>query len=174
MRLFVSFSARENGNCSQIIDFLKAPKDKAVYYKNLKTHNCCDCGYECMNTQCKYRDDDVYNLYDSFLEYEKVIFLVPMYCGNPSSLYFSFNERGQDFFMHHEKDYLPIAEKLFIIGIYGSKGESPDFTRCFEKWFEETPFSHHVLGIERHLYQQNMKDSVLEIAAVKTALKEFI
>lgn len=160
MRLFVSFSARENGNCSQVIDFLKAPEDKTIYYKSLKAHPCHNCDYECMTTQCKYRDDDIYGLYERFLEYEKVILLIPMYCVNPSSLYFSFNERGQDFFMHHEKDYLPMAEKLFMIGIYGSKGESPDFINCFEKWFEGTPFRHHVLGIERHLYQQNMQNSV--------------
>ncbi len=67
MRLFVSFSAREHGNCSQIIDFLKAPEDKTIYYKNLKTHPCHNCDYECLRTQCKYRDDDVYGLYDRFL-----------------------------------------------------------------------------------------------------------
>lgn len=174
MRLFVSFSARESGNCSQIIDYLKEPQDKVIYYKNLKTHSCSDCGYECLNAQCKYRDDDVYGLYTSFLECEKVILLVPMYCGNASSLYFGFNERSQDFFMHFEGHYLSFAEKLFIIGIYGSKDESPDFIRCFEKWFEETPFCNHVLGIERHLYHQKMNDCVLDIVAVKTALKKFI
>lgn len=76
--------------------------------------------------------------------------------------------------MHHENEYASFAEKLFIIGVYGSIEESPDFTRCFEKWFEGTPYAHHVLGIERHQYQQAMTDSVIDIGAVKMALNELI
>ena len=174
MKLFISFSARETGNCAQIIDFLRTPQDKVVFYKDLNTHGCSNCDYECFTTQCKYRDDDVYNLYNSFEEYEKVILLVPMYCGNPSSLYFGFNERSQDFFMHHEEEYTSFAERLFVIGVYGSRKESPDFIRCFEKWFDGTPYTHHVLEIERHLYQQTMQDSVIDIEAVKSALQKFI
>ena len=37
MKLFISFSARKNGNCAQIIDFLKTPQDKVIYYKDLNT-----------------------------------------------------------------------------------------------------------------------------------------
>ena len=174
MKLFVSFSARKTGNCAQIIDFLKASQDKVIHYADLDTHGCSHCGYECFKTQCRYRDDDVYRLYSSFERFEKVILLIPMYCGNPSSLYFGFNERGQDFFMHHEHEYSSFVERLFIIGVYGSKKESPDFIRCLEKWFEGTPYPHHVLGIERHLYQQTMKDSVIDIEPVKMALQGFI
>ena len=173
MRLFISFSARETGNCAQIMDFMKSPGDKAVHYKDLNTHGCGNCGYECFNAQCKYRDDDVYSLYSSFRGYEKVILLVPMYCGNPSSLYFGFHERGQDFFMRYGDEYPSFAGKLYIIGVYGSDRESPDFIRCLERWFEETPYTRHVLGIERHLYRQTMQDSVLDIEEVKTALREF-
>ena len=174
MKLFISFSARETGNCAGIIDFMKTPQDKIIYYKNLSTHGCSDCGYECFKTQCRYQDDDVYSLYDSFENYEKVILLVPMYCGNPSSLYFSFNERSQGYFMHREDEYISFAERLFIIGVYGSGEKSPDFIRCFEKWFEGTPYTHHVLGIERHLYRQTMADSVMDLEEVKTALREFV
>ena len=174
MKLFVSFSARETGNCAQVIDLMKTQEDQVIYYQNLNTHGCSQCRYECFTTQCRYRDDDVYRLYSSFAEYEKVILLVPMYCGNPSSLYFSFNERSQDYFMHHEDEYTAFAERLFIIGIYGSREESPDFLRHFEQWFEGTSCTHHVLGIERHLYQQTMKDRVTDIQAVKTALRDFL
>ena len=118
MKLFISFSARETGNCAQIIDFLRTPQDNVVLYKDLNIHGCSNCDYECFKTQCKYRADDVYSLYNSFREYEKVILLVPMYCGNPSSLFFGFNERSQDFFMDHEDEYASFAERLFIIGVY--------------------------------------------------------
>lgn len=76
--------------------------------------------------------------------------------------------------MHHEYISRSVAEKLFIIGICGSKNESPEFMRCFEKRFEEMPLRNHTLGIERHLYHQNMKDSVSDIPSVKAALNEFI
>ena len=72
--------------------------------------------------------------------------------------------------MQHEEEYESFAERLFIIGVYGSNEESPDFTRCFEKWFERTPYKHHVLGIERHLYRQSIDDSIMDIEAVKTEL----
>lgn len=174
MNLFVSFSARETGNCAQIIDYLKTPQDKVIRYMDLNAQGCQHCNYECFDTRCKYRDDAVYGLYRSFRGYEKVILVVPMYCGNPSSLYFSFTERGQDFFMHQEEEYAAFAENLFIIGVYGSRGESPDFVRCFEKWFEGTPYTNHVLGIERHPHRQTMQDCVLDIPAVKSALKAFL
>ncbi len=76
--------------------------------------------------------------------------------------------------MHHENDYISFVERLFIIGVYGSKKESPDFIRCFEKWFEVTPYPHHVPVIERRLYRQTMKDSVMDIEPVKMALQGFI
>lgn len=174
MNLFISFSARATGNCAQIINLMKKPGDQVIHYHDLNAHGCAHCDYECFQTQCKYRDDDVYGLYGSFARYEKVILLVPMYGGNPSSLYFSFHERGQDFFMRHEAAYPALAEKLYIIGVYGSHEESPDFTRCFEQWFEGTPSTRHVLGVERHLYRQRMEDSVIDVEAVRTALLELI
>ena len=76
--------------------------------------------------------------------------------------------------MHREEEYESFLEKLFIIGVYGSNEESPDFKRCLEKWFEGTFYKHHVLGLERHLYRQSIDDSIIDIEAVRTALYEFI
>lgn len=174
MRLFVSFSARENGNCAHIIEFLKMPQDKVIFFKDLNANGCSNCDYECFKNQCKYRDDDVYGLLDSSGLYEKVILVVPMYCGNPSSLYFCFNERSQDYFMCHGDDYAAFAERLFIIGVYGNHKDTPDFIRCLEKWFKGTSFTHHVLGIERHLYQQGMEDKITDVGSVQLLLREFV
>lgn len=172
--MFVSFSARKNGNCTHIIDYLRMPGDKVILFQDLNVKGCRDCDYECFKNQCKYREDDVYGLLDSFGLYEKVILVVPMYCGNPSSLYFCFNERSQDFFLRHGDDYTAFAERLFIIGVYGSRRETPEFVRCLEKWFEGTAFTDHVLGIERHLYRQGMEDRVTEVEAVRRMLREFL
>ena len=48
MNLIINFSAREKGNCGAIAEFIKKSEDMVVHYKNLNTHRCSDCEYECM------------------------------------------------------------------------------------------------------------------------------
>ena len=48
MNLIINFSAREKGNCGAIAEFIKKSEDMVVHYKNLHTHRCSDCEYECM------------------------------------------------------------------------------------------------------------------------------
>lgn len=175
MNLIISFSARENGNCGHIAEYIKQPDDNIVHFKNIDMHSCSNCAYECFfDGICKYRADEVYALFESMREYDKVFLIVPIYCGNPSSLYFIFNERGQDYFMHNSDTYTNIANKLYIIGVYGSQKESPDFMECFAKWFESQPLEQHLLGIQRRPYQQRISDSILEIAEVKNSINAFI
>lgn len=173
MKLIISFSGRSNGNCDQIASSLSMPEDRIVYFRALNIHSCANCGYECFDGACKYRDDDVYALYESMLGFDKVILVVPMYCGNPSSLYFVFNERCQDYFMHNDT-YETIVQKLYIIGIYGKKETTPDFIPCLEKWFAGSPYANHVLGIERHTYEQKMCDNILDIEEVKMQIEAFV
>jgi multimeric flavodoxin WrbA len=174
MNLIISFSGRENGNCDDISKFIASPADTVVCFRNLNVHECSNCKYECFEEYCKYRQDDIYGLYESMLSYKKVFLVVPMYCGNPSSLYFKFNERCQDFFMRNEDSYEAIISKLYIIGVYGDRKQTPDFIPCLEKWFECTRFNNHVLGIERHKYGQKMTDEILCVEEVRNALAEFI
>lgn len=174
MNLIISFSARKNGNCDQISEFIANGIDKIIYFRNTNVHNCCNCDYECFQNYCKYHDDEVYQIYNSFSDYEKVILVVPMYCGNPSSLYFTFNERCQDFFMHNEIAYEDIISRLYIIGVYGNKDETPDFIPCFEKWFHCSNHTNHVLGIERHKYNQKMGDRILDVEEVRAEIMSFL
>lgn len=111
--------------------------------------------------KCKYRQGDIYGLLDSFSNYEKVILLVPMYCGNPSSLYFILSERMQDYFNHNEEKYEIFLKKLYIIGIYGSQKVSPYFMPILSSCFKKEEVQKHMLGIERHLYNQKINDSIL-------------
>lgn len=174
MKLFISFSARKDGNCDEIAKFLAKEEDQIIYFRELNIHSCSNCDYECFDNCCKHRNDDIYNLYEDMQKYQKVVFIVPMYCGNPSSLYFVFKERSQDYFMHNEDKYENFVKRLFIIGIYGDSNQSPDFISCFEKWFDGTKYSNHVLGIERHKYNLKLKDSVLEVDELKIIIDEFI
>lgn len=174
MRLFISFSARESGNCDSIARYLSGERDEIIYFRDKRYHLCENCDYECFTSRCKYRNDDVYGIFEEMLKCEKIILIVPMYCGNPSALYFAFNERSQDFFMHNAAKYNDILKKLFMIGIYGDRERSPDFIPCLEKWFDGSKYSNHVLGIERHKFDLKLKDSVLDIDEIKSAVSEFI
>ena len=172
MKLVISFSARENGNCDRIAEYVADGNDKIIYLRETNIHSCMNCKYECFKDKCVYRDDDIYRIYDEMCNYDKVIFIVPMYCGNPSSLYFIFNERCQDYFMHNE-NYADIVKRLYIIGVYGDKEKSPDFIPCFEKWFDCAGGSGHVMGIERHPYNQKIGDSILDVEEVREKIRAF-
>lgn len=173
MNLIISFSGRANGNCDDILRYIADINDTTISFKDLNVHECSKCSYECMYDVCKYRCDDIYNLYKSMSGFDKIFIIVPIYCGNPSSLYFKFTERSQDYFMHNE-DYELLLSKLFIIGVYGDKENDPDFIPCLEKWFKNTKYNNHVLGIERHKYGQKMKDKIIDVDQVKNDLNEFI
>lgn len=173
MDLIISFSGREHGNCDQIAEFISSCDSKVVHFRKLNVHACANCQYECFGGVCKYRDDDIYGLYDSMCGYDRVILLVPMYGGNPASLYFAFSERCQDYFMHNDT-YDTIIKRLYIIGIYGKAETTPDYIPGFEKWFNGSPYHNRVLGIERHMYNQKIRDSVLDVEEIKNMITEFL
>lgn len=173
MNMIISFSGRKNGNCDQIARYIASDGDRIIHFRELHVHPCYGCNYECFAGACKYRADDIYRLYSDMCNYEKVILIVPMYCGNPSSLYFIFHERCQDYFMHNET-YEEIIKRLYIIGVYGKAETTPDFIPCFEKWFNCSTYQYHVIGIERHLYGQTLHDNVLDVQEVAEKLKNFI
>lgn len=174
MNLLISFSGREGGNCDRILDYISTPEDVKKYFRIMNIHSCSHCQYECFSQDCKYHDDDIYALFESMLDYEKVILVVPMYCGNPSSLYFIFNERCQDFFMRNEEKYGDIISRLYIIGIYGSRNQTPDFIPCFEKWFTGSGKENRVLGIERHIIGQGRDEYILSNEEVKQNITQFL
>lgn len=173
MNLMISFSGRKNGNCDDILNFIATDEDTKIYFRDLNVHECGDCMYECFKSSCKYHDD-IYSLYKSLKMYNKIFLVVPMYCGNPSSLYFKFNERSQEYFMHNEEDYESIISKLYIIGVYGDRNKNKSFIPCFEQWFENTPYQNRVLGIERHQYGQKIEDKILCVQEVKDKILDFI
>lgn len=171
--LIISFSGRENGNCDQIAQYIASDSDRIVPFRELNVHPCYGCGYECFSGECKYRADDIYGLYSNMCNYKKVILIVPMYCGNPASLYFIFNERCQDYFMHNDT-YEEIIKRLYIIGIYGNAKTTPDFIPCFEKWFNCSSYQNRVLGIECHFYGQKLHNNILDVKEVAEKLQDFI
>ena len=74
----------------------------------------------------------------------------------------------------HADSYDEIVSRLYIIGIFGSQQESPDFLPCLSKWFAHTPYHNRVLGIQRHIYGQKMHDSILEIPGIQDLTQNFL
>lgn len=168
--MFISFSGRDNGNCSEVAQYLINKNDKLILFKDVFYNPCSKCNYECFNSICKYRYDDVYDLLESTNNYKKIVFIVPMYCGNPSSLYFILNERMQDYFNHNEDKWDSFNNKLHFICIYGSDKETPLFIKNFNCLVNDYT---KILKIERHKYNLKMNDRILENSEITKMLDEF-
>lgn len=146
MNLAVSFSGRKDGNCDRIAKYISAEDDLVFFMREISTQLCADCGYECMSGRCRYRGDGIYLYFDNIYTADRVFYIVPMYCGNPSALYFILNERCQD---------------------------SPDFLDFFARQYDFPNPGKHILGLERHRYHQKMGDFLLEEEDVRTRLDAF-
>ena len=158
--LYISFSARSNGNSENIVKYMMNDNDTFISFKDLFINSCNKCNYECMKVnKCKYRYDDIYNLLDVSISYNKIVFVVPMYCGNPSSLYFTLMERMQDYFNNNGANYPLFVNKLHIIGIYGSSKETPLFIPLISSILDNID---KCLPIQRHKYEIKMNDSVIK------------
>ena len=169
--LYVSFSARSNGNSENIIKYMMSDLDTFISIKDLFINQCNKCNYECMSiNKCKYRHDDIYNLLDTSIKYNKIVFVIPMYCGNPSSLYFMLMERMQDYFSNNEINYLSFINKLHIIGIYGSNEESPFFIPLISSILNDM---NKCLPIQRHKYEIKMSDSVMNNKYIVTLIDAY-
>ena len=46
MRLFISFSARKDGNCDDVAKHLAKEEDDIIYFRDLNVHGCSNCDYE--------------------------------------------------------------------------------------------------------------------------------
>ena len=168
--LFISFSGRENGNCNDIAHYLIRENDKLILFKDVFYNPCSKCCYECFNSVCKYRYDDVYDLLESTNNYKKIVFIVPMYCGNPSSLYFILNERMQDYFNHNEDKLDSFTNKLHFICIYGSDEETPYFIKNFYNLVNDNS---KILKLERHKYNLTMNDKIINNSELIKLIDEF-
>lgn len=71
MNMIISFSGRKNGNCDHIARYIASDGDRIIYFRELNAHPCYGCNYECFGGECKYRTDEVYNLYSGMCGYDE-------------------------------------------------------------------------------------------------------
>lgn len=169
--LFISFSGRDFGNCYDIAHHKMNENDTYVAFKDLSYHSCSKCNYECFKKQCKYRNDDIYKLISASFQYNNIILLVPMYCSNPSSLYFVFNERMQDYFNENSEKWDAFVNKIKIIAIFGSEEETPLFIPTLLQLVNGN--QNKLLKIERHKYKLKLNDKVITNKQLLEELDDF-
>lgn len=169
--LFISFSARDFGNCYDIAHHKMNENDRYVAFKDLSYHSCSKCNYECFTKQCKYRNDDIYKLINASLQYNNIILLVPMYCSNPSSLFFVFNERMKDYFNENSDEWDAFLDKIKVIAIFGSEEETPQFIPTLLNLLNGN--KNKLLKIERHKYNLKRNDKVITNKQLLEKLDDF-
>lgn len=169
--IFISFSAREKGNCYDIATHKMKESDKYIAFKDLSYHPCSKCSYECFSKQCKYRDDDIYNLIDASLQFKNIVLLVPVYSSNPSSLYFIFHERMKDYFNNDFKKWNVFVNKIKIIAVFGSEKETPLFIPTLLQLINND--QNRLLKIEKDKYNLTPKDKVIDDKNLLKEIDEF-
>ena len=102
--IILSFSPRNNGNCSNIADFI------VQYYGKVNTTRfditaenispCYNCNYECLRSQslCPRLTDYQMQVMDASVNGSVIYFIVPNFCGQPNANYYAFNERSVGYF----------------------------------------------------------------------------
>ena len=120
----LSFSARDGGNCAQIMDHI------ANFYN--QTNVCCckiteeqfgpcgKCDYECLRPEreCPNMSAEQKKIMDTVCRSSIVYFIVPNYCGYPCSNYFAFNERSVGYFNMDKakmETYMNIPKRFIAI-----------------------------------------------------------
>ncbi|QVK17323.1 flavodoxin family protein [Mycoplasmatota bacterium] len=174
----VSFSGRNKGNCSSLMNLIRDHYSNenvsTINVRDLIIHECSGCEYECMENVCPFIKDDLFSLFEITKEFDYLIWLVPMYCGNPSSLYFKVNERSQCYWMKDEKYYNHFASKLFIIGI-GNGEVVSTFKNVLSLPFECQDINKHVMILSPHDYKLNsIVDLLVDVISVKNQILKFI
>lgn len=170
--IFISFSARNIGNCYDVAHYKMNDNDRYIAFKDLSYHSCSKCSYECLSKKCKYRDDDIYNLIDASIKFKKIILLVPMYCSNPSSMYFVFNERMQDYFNENKDKWNTFIDKIKIIAIFESEEETPLFIPILLQLINDN--KDKLLKIEINKYKLKIIDKIIDNKILLKEIDDFL
>ena len=174
----VSFSGRENGNCSRIAQeaarILKG-EDVALFdLAKERLHPCGRCCCECFADRlaCPHIDDVEYALLDALTNCDRAYLIVPNYCDYPGALYFAFNERSLCYFSGHEElleKYAQVRKRFIVV----SGGERTRFVEIFhQQTGDEAP---EVLILNAREYgRQSIAGDLMEHEDARAAVKAFV
>lgn len=122
----INYSSRKNGNGYHIAEYIKGiilrenRECDLIDFSRFFANACGKCNYECFDSDCVHKNDEIYNAYRKILKADMVISVIPIYGGLPCSNFFVFNERAQGAFRDEEFEQLEeIRNKYIIIGNTG-------------------------------------------------------
>lgn len=175
------FSSRGQGNCSNSIEYclnkikLAGHEAEAVNINDYDVQGCGECGYYCFKNGDCSKQDDIKKLYKKCFEADRVIFAIPTFCGNLSSMYFKFWERSQALFKddtEYENDFLKKIS-FIIIGNLSSGGDMALHEALYG--FANRSFYPETLLLSSREYgKSSINGDMIETDEVKNRLNSFI
>ena len=135
--VILNFSGRKVGNCSAIAQHIAAHHTNAnvrSYHVDQTFGTCGGCNYECLTpgVTCPNVNDFQNEVMGAICESDITYYIVPNYCGLPSSNYFAFNERSVGYFnMDREllKKYMTVHKGFIVV----SNTESDYFKQAMQQ-----------------------------------------
>lgn len=166
----------EAGNCGRICEYisgLTAGNSRIITVSEFSIHSCNKCLYECFISKdlCPYFSDDAVKVYDTLMNAEQIICMLPNYRDYPCSNYFALMERGQCYFDEgrYEK-YLKIPRKFIVIANTGFENISGIVRRDFPDVGEND-----ILRLSsREFGTSSIKGNLVEFEGVRKALRDFL
>lgn len=175
--VILSFSARANGNCTKIADFIteyhKRTNVRLFVIDSENFSPCGACDYECLTAGklCPKMNTQHRQVMDAICESSITYFIVPNYCGYPCSNYFAFNERSVGYFnMDNEllNRYMSAPKRFIIV----SNTDSDNFANAMRQQTTDEP---DILYLKSGKYQrQSTAGDILESEAARADLKAFL
>lgn len=174
MNCIISFSARKQGNCEQIAEFVrkKLQNSTGFCFSEFQIHPCGNCNYDCFTNRegCPYISDREYALLDAICRSETSYFVVPNYCDYPCANFFIFNERSQCYFQGHSElleQYLNVPKKFIVV----SNSISENFRLAFAQHVCDEP-EILFLSAKRH-GKNSISGDLMALDEVRTELEIF-
>ncbi|HOG01744.1 MAG: hypothetical protein BWY35_02153 [Firmicutes bacterium ADurb.Bin248] len=175
----IDFSARANGNCASIAEFILSQSGgsdaEVFHFSSIDINPCGKCNYECFKTRedCPYIEDDLCRIYESVMASGIAYFIVPNYCDYPCSNYFAFNERGQCFFQNREQileKYLNKKKKFIVV----SNTAKENFRTAFHYQVRENESPDILFISARHFKRNSIDGDLMTSGGAKSLLHDFM
>ena len=172
----LSFSARENGNCEHISDFIAQyhnASDATVYRIGGKIVPCSDCNYECLTPglTCPQITHYLKHVIDACCNSEMIYYVVPNFCGYPCASYFAYAERSIGYFSTDRAimgNYRSIPKRFIIV----SNTENESFKQAMRQQVTGEP---EILYLKTSKYQkQSIAGDILDSTEAKDDLTDFL
>lgn len=177
---FISFSGRSGGNCSSIAEKLrkhwKEEDTVEVYdFSSFTITPCGHCNCECFQARerCPYFDDPEFSVCDAIANSDFACFIVPNYCDYPCANFFTFNERSQCYFQHHQsllERYLAVRKKFIVVSNTGQD----NFIAAFRYHILENSEPDVLFLSAKQFHKTSIHGDLMESAEAEEMLLQFV